>query len=156
MDERKKALIDIWTIETTLVLYRQLMKRFGPHREWYRTSFPYDKRFDYDDFCEKFAAAHGAKSADAVKMQVGWAVGRQPMIKNRHNMRNIFRNKLCAWDVDFIDGRLLPAWSMNWYKNVSDNLKELTKRMMKRYIYGEMVSINDAVDAADDEKDFTI
>ena len=62
-------------------------------------------------------------------------------------MRNIFRNKLCAWDVDFIDGRLLPAWTMNWYKNIPDRLKELTKRLMKTYVNGEFVSINDAVES---------
>jgi hypothetical protein len=141
-----KVKIDIWTIELTLLLYREIMKRFGPHRLWGPASFPAVSPGAYDDFCEDFARAHGAKSSDAVKMQVGWAIGHQPMIKNLHNMRNFFRNKLVAWDVDFIDSNLFPAWSMNWYRDVSDHIKNVTRSMMETHVYGESVKINDFIE----------
>lgn len=150
--KRVKAKIDIWTIELTLLLYREIIKRFGKHRHWGMDSYPGLYQTEYDRFCQDFADAHGAKSMDAVKMQVAWAIGHQPMIKNLHNMRNFFRNKLVAWDLDFIDADLFPSWSMNWYRDVADRLKDLTRKMMERYVYGEFVSIDEAIEESNDAK----
>jgi hypothetical protein len=65
----------IWTFATRLTLFQQLVKRFGPYSEWERATLPgHGMNVDYDAFCADFARAVGARSADAVKHQIAFAM----------------------------------------------------------------------------------
>src|SRR4051794_18597599 len=66
---------DIWTGDVRRVLYMRLVKGFGPLDDWEKTHSPgrnLDQQFE--DFCAAFAKAVGAKSGEAVQIQIRFAM----------------------------------------------------------------------------------
>ena len=100
----------IWTGDVRRVLYRRLVQKFGPSEKWKKTSSPgrgLDP--DFEKFCEAFAEAVGADSADAVKHQIRFAMpetdrgstwGRQA--------QTAILNKAAALEMGFIKDGQLP------------------------------------------------
>lgn len=101
---------DIWTGDVRRVLYWRLIQLFGPSNTWQKVSSPGGGRDqDFDQFCEVFAKAVGAKSANAVKHQIRFAL---PETKrgsswDRHAQTAIL-NKAAALEMGFIDDNQLP------------------------------------------------
>ena len=101
---------EIWTGDVRRVLYRRLVQRFGPYRQWKKKSSPgaeYDA--DFEDFCQAFARAVGAKSGKAVQHQIrsampeterGSSWGRQA--------QTAILNKAAALEAGFIEDKHLP------------------------------------------------
>ncbi len=61
----------IWTKAAYELLYKQLVQRFGPHKDWPGQTPA--KRKEFEQFCAIFAEVVGAKSARAVKIQIRFA-----------------------------------------------------------------------------------
>ena len=101
---------DIWTGDVRRVLYKQLVKNFGAYETWKKSSSPgsnLDKQFD--EFCEAFARAVGAKSGEAVQHQIRFAMPETSKGSNwdRHAQTAIL-NKAAALEAGFIDDKHLP------------------------------------------------
>jgi hypothetical protein len=101
---------EIWTGDIRRVLYRRLIQRFGPYERWAKSNSSggeHDK--DFDDFCADFARAIGAKSGDAVKMQIRFAMPESPSGSTweRHAQTAIL-NKAAALEAGFIKDMHLP------------------------------------------------
>jgi hypothetical protein len=68
---------DIWTPVGRKHLYERLIVLFGAVTEWESPSAPAPGRGinnSFDEFCESFARIVGAKSGDAVKVQIRFAI----------------------------------------------------------------------------------
>jgi hypothetical protein len=62
---------EIWTGDARRLLYRRLVELFGPFAEWKGTQSPGgDQDETFNQFCDDYARAVGAKSGGAVKMQI--------------------------------------------------------------------------------------
>jgi hypothetical protein len=100
---------EIWTGDIRRVLYKRLVQLFGPSDEWEKTAAPgrgLDP--DFDRFCGVFAQAVGAKSGDAVKHQIRFA-----MPETEHGStwgrqaQTAILNKAVALEAGFVrDGQL--------------------------------------------------
>jgi hypothetical protein len=104
----------IWTMEIRLVLYRRLVEQFGAIDKWKETSSPGgDRNKEFDQFCEDFARVVGAKSGDAVKHQIRFAMpesvrGSGSIWKNGGHAPVAILNKAAALEAGFIEGKHLP------------------------------------------------
>ncbi|MGA2057961.1 MAG: hypothetical protein ABSG88_21980 [Bradyrhizobium sp.] len=101
---------DIWTGDVRRVLYTRLVRRFGPSDKWKKTSSPGGGRDqDFKDFCEAFAKVVGAKSGNAVKHQIRFAITETEHGSNlgRHSQTAIL-NKAAALEMGFINDSQLP------------------------------------------------
>src|SRR5271170_382211 len=66
---------EIWTGDVRRVLYKRLVKEFGPLDKWGNPNSPgrgLDQQFH--EFCDAFAKAVGAKSGEAVQHQIRFAM----------------------------------------------------------------------------------
>ena len=71
----ERIMPEIWTGDVRRVLYRRLVEQFGALDKWKGTSSPgggHDEKFS--QFCEDFARVVGAKSGDAVKHRIRFAM----------------------------------------------------------------------------------
>ena len=65
----------IWTGDVRRVLYSRLVKQFGPYDRWEKASSPgHGLDTQFNKFCQKFAEIVGAKSGEAVKQQIRFAL----------------------------------------------------------------------------------
>ncbi len=101
---------DIWTGDVRRVLYKRLVQEFGISGTWEKTSSPgrgLDKAFE--EFCDMFAKVVGAKSGDAVKHQIRFAMPETEKGSNwgRHAQTAIM-NKAAALEMGFIRDSQLP------------------------------------------------
>jgi hypothetical protein len=100
----------IWTGNIRRVLYMRLVRRFGPSGKWKKTFSPgrgLDEEFD--EFCKAFANAVGAKSGEAVKHQIRFAMPETEhgSTWGRHAQTAIL-NKTAALETGFITDSQLP------------------------------------------------
>ena len=101
---------EIWIGDIRRVLYKRLVQLFGPLAEWEKTNSPgrgLDDKFD--EFCADFARAVGAKSGDAVKHQIRFAMPetQRGSTWDRHAQTAIL-NKAAALEAGFIEDKHLP------------------------------------------------
>jgi hypothetical protein len=101
---------EIWTGEVRRVLYARLVRQFGPSIKWKKASSPgrgLDEEFE--KFCEAFAHAMGAKSGDAVRHQIRFALPETEhgSTWGRHAQTAIL-NKAAALETGFITDSQLP------------------------------------------------
>ncbi|HSM95720.1 MAG TPA: hypothetical protein VLT91_06735 [Rhizomicrobium sp.] len=100
---------EIWTGDVRRVLYKRLVGLFGSADKWEKSGSPgRDLDENFDDFCEAFARAVGAKSGDAVKHQIRFALPETEhgSTWDRHAQTAIL-NKAAALEAGFIrDGQL--------------------------------------------------
>jgi hypothetical protein len=102
---------EIWTGDVRRVLYRRLVEQFGPFDKWERASSPgggNDENFN--QFCEDFARVVGAKSGEAVKHQIRFAMpesGSGSSYAGGHAQTAIL-NKAAALEAGFIENKHLP------------------------------------------------
>ena len=101
---------DIWSGDVRRVLYKRLVQLFGPLDQWEKTNSPGRGLDDgFDEFCEAFARAVGAKSGDAVKHQIRFAMPEteRGSTWERHAQTAIL-NKAAALEAGFIKDKHLP------------------------------------------------
>jgi hypothetical protein len=101
---------DIWTGDVRRVLYKRIVKEFGPLEKWEKAHSPgrgLDQQFG--EFCDAFAKAVGAKSGDAVQHQIRFAMPESSQGSNwdRHAQTAIM-NKAAALEAGFIEDKDLP------------------------------------------------
>lgn len=118
---------EIWSGDVRRVLYKRLVELFGPYDEWEKTSSPgrgLDEEFD--KFCRTFAQAVGAKSADAVKHQIRFAMPetKRGSTWERHAQTAIL-NKAAALEGGFITDKHLPDIYAVGRHKVEPSLEEL-------------------------------
>jgi hypothetical protein len=102
---------EIWTGDVRRVLYKRLVKEFGALDRWEKTNSPgrgLDGKFD--QFCDAFAKAVGANSADAVKIQIRFAMPEtsQGSTWEGGQVQAAIVNKAAALEAGFIDDKHLP------------------------------------------------
>jgi hypothetical protein len=102
----------IWSRAVRDLLFEELVERFGPYKDWEMQAAPSRrKRAEFDKFCASFADLVGAKSGEAVKHQIAWAIG-VPMNSEHHwdssQARNAMLNMAAAFDAGFIRNRDFP------------------------------------------------
>jgi hypothetical protein len=100
---------DIWTGDVRRVLYKRLVQLFGASDKWEKTGSPgrgLDKK--YEEFCDVFAHAVGAKSADAVMHQIRFAMPETERGSSwKRQAQTAILNKAAALEAGFIrDGQL--------------------------------------------------
>jgi hypothetical protein len=101
---------EIWTGDLRRVLYKRLVQQFDASDTWEKTSSPGRGRDnDFNQFCEVFAKAIGAKSGNAVKHQIRFAMPETEHGSNwgRHAQTAIL-NKAAALEMGFINDGQLP------------------------------------------------
>jgi hypothetical protein len=101
---------DIWTGDVRRVLYGRLVKEFGSYDKWEKANSPgrnLDQQFN--EFCDAFAKAVGAKSGEAVQHQIRFAMpeSREGSTWERHAQTAIM-NKAAALEAGFIEDKHLP------------------------------------------------
>jgi hypothetical protein len=101
---------EIWSGDVRRVLYRRLVALFGPLSCWQKTHSPGGTNdAAFDEFCEVFAKAVGAKSGSAVKHQI-----RFPTPESEHgstwdrHAQTAILNKAAALEAGFINDGQLP------------------------------------------------
>jgi hypothetical protein len=105
------AMSEIWTGDARRLLYRRLVEKFGSLDNWEGTSSPgggHDAKFD--EFCEDFARVVGAKSGEAVKHQIRFAMPetRRGSTWEEGQARTAIMNKAAALEAGFIQNKHLP------------------------------------------------
>ena len=106
----------IWTFENRTLLYRTLVKRFGPYESWELKAYPKqdkESKKEYDKFCASFAVVVGANSDDAVKNQIAWAITTQDVTNG--NTLCLWQNKVIAYETGFIPRNLIPCETLVRY-----------------------------------------
>jgi hypothetical protein len=101
---------DIWTGDIRRLLYKRLVAEFGPYNTWTKTTSPGGERdAAFDEFCTAFAVAVGAKSGDAVKQQIDFALPQTEHSNtwNRQTQTAVL-NKAAALEAGFIEEKHLP------------------------------------------------
>lgn len=101
---------EIWSGEVRRVLYQRLVVQFGPYSEWKNKTSPGGGRDEeYNDFCGSFAQAVGAKSQEAVRHQIRFAMPETTRGTSwgRHAQTAIL-NKAAALEAGFIEDKHLP------------------------------------------------
>jgi hypothetical protein len=99
----------IWTEAAYELLYEQLVRRFGPYKTWLGQRPA--NRDEFEQFCATFAEVVGAKSAEAVKMQIRFAVGIDGPNEHRWRQgqaRTAILNMAAAFHAGFIDNSHFP------------------------------------------------
>jgi hypothetical protein len=101
---------DIWTGSVRRVLYGRLVSLFGPYKNWKKKSQPgRDMDDKFNDFCSAFAVAVGAKSGDAVKHQIAFALPETVSGSTwKAQVQTAISNKAPALEMGFIEDRHLP------------------------------------------------
>lgn len=101
---------EIWSGDVRRVLYKRLVKVFGVSEEWEFSGSPGRGRDEeFDEFCDAFARVFGAKSGDAVKHQIRFAMpeSEEGSKWDRHAQTAI-GNKAAALEAGFIRDSQLP------------------------------------------------
>jgi hypothetical protein len=101
---------DIWTGDVRRVLYKRLVQLFKPSDKWEKSGSPgHGLDRDFDRFCKVFAEAVGAKSADAVKHQIRFALPETECGSNwGRQAQTAILNKAAALEAGFIRDSQLP------------------------------------------------
>ena len=100
---------EIWTGDVRRVLYKRLVRLFGPSGKWEKAHSPgrgLDSEFD--DFCNLYARVVGAKSGGAVKQQIRFALPEKRGSKWGRQAQTAILNKAAALEVGFIRDSQLP------------------------------------------------
>jgi hypothetical protein len=102
----------VWTSARREHLYERLVSMFGPVTKWESPSTPAPGRGlnnSFDEFCEVFARRVGAKSGNAVKLQIRFAihVHTTGYWVNGHAQAAIL-NKAAALKAGFITSKHIP------------------------------------------------
>jgi hypothetical protein len=101
----------IWTFEARRLLYQRLVKKFGPYSKWNSGSSPgRNLDEDFQRFCEAFALVVGAESAEAVKIQIRFAMPESTAgsLLRDGQAQTAILNKAAAFDAEFIQNQHLP------------------------------------------------
>lgn len=101
---------DIWSGEVRRLLYRRLVKQFGASQKWEKSAAP-GRGLDpaFEKFCGAFAQVVGAKSADAVKHQIRFAMPEtEHGSKWGRQAQTAILNKAAALEAGFIKDSQLP------------------------------------------------
>jgi hypothetical protein len=100
----------IWTGDVRRVLYKRLAREFGPLDIWEKSNSPgrgLDQRFE--EFCDAFAKAIGAKSGEAVQHQIRFAMPESHRGSTwERQAQTAIMNKAAALEVGFIEDKHLP------------------------------------------------
>jgi hypothetical protein len=100
----------IWTGDVRRVLYKRLVKEFGPLDSWEKSNLPgrgLDQRFV--EFCDDFAKAIGAKSGEAVQQQIRFAMPESHQGSTwERQVQTAIMNKAAALEMGFIEDKHLP------------------------------------------------
>lgn len=101
---------EIWTGDVRRVLYKRLVQLFGPSDKWEKSGAPgRGLDADFDKFCEAFAQAVGAKSGDAVKHQIRFAMPESERGSTwERQAQTAILNKAAALEAGFIRDSQLP------------------------------------------------
>jgi hypothetical protein len=101
---------EIWSGDVRRVLYRRLVQLFGTYEDRQKTSSPGDPHENsFDSFCVTFAEAVGAKSADAVKHQIRFAMPESESGSTwGRQAQTAILNKATALEAGFIRDKHLP------------------------------------------------
>jgi hypothetical protein len=86
-----------------------LVQLFGPSKDWKKTSSPGSPHEDeFEKFCGVFAKAVGAQSANAVKMQIRFALPEKRGSSWGRQAQTAILNKAAALEMGFIEDNQLP------------------------------------------------
>lgn len=96
----------IWSAEAYDLLYKNLVKLFGPCNSW-KTKIKPEDSDGFDKFCKNFANSIGAKSGDAVFNQIRWAMTNQESVSGSH-IKVFLSNKTLALKHGFIGKEQIP------------------------------------------------
>jgi hypothetical protein len=103
--------LEIWTGDVRRVLYKRLVNEFGPLGNWEKTNSP-GRGLDsaFEQFCDAFAKAVGAKSGDAVRHQIRFAMPetQKGSTWEQGHARTAILNKAAALESGFIENKHLP------------------------------------------------
>lgn len=101
---------DIWTGEVRRVLFARIVTQFGPYVEWKKKSSPGRGLDDaFNEFCDVFARAVGAKSGEAVKHQVAFALPSTSSGSTwKQQAQTAILSKAAALEMGFIEDKHLP------------------------------------------------
>lgn len=111
----------IWTGEVRRMLYSRLVTLFGPHFDWpskggngSQPSSDEAIRIQFREFLAAFALVIGAKSDEAVRQQINWAI--QNPEETNGGTRICWTNKVMAYECGFINTSYFPMEAVNEYK----------------------------------------
>jgi len=103
-----------WTPDIRNILYTELVERFGPYNKWKKIKSPgTDKKAEYEEFKAKFAEmvtflSNDETTAEAVQLQIDWAITKQPKIEKSGHVYNYILNISSAINCGFLASRDLP------------------------------------------------
>ena len=103
---------DVWTGDARRALYEQLVRKFRPYSEWENPNSPGRGRdAEFEKFCDAFAATFGAKSAEAVKHQIRFAMPEtsKGATWEKGHVQAAILNKAAALEAGFIEDKHLPS-----------------------------------------------
>jgi hypothetical protein len=97
----------VWTNAARELLYERLVDLFGAAEVWSTTYTP-GRGLDaaFDQFCKDFAAAIGAKTDRAVKLQIRYAIHSPDALRDSR-AQQIILNKAVAFKAGFIANKHL-------------------------------------------------
>ena len=103
---------EIWTNAKHDCLYERVVEQFGPYDEWTDTTLPGRGLNEaFRQFCADFARITGANSADAVHMQLRYAMPEtaEGSTWDQARARTAILNKAAALRAGFIRSAHLPT-----------------------------------------------
>jgi len=94
----------IWTASVRDSLYRMLMRKLGPLKEW---GGNHRRPAGYTEACQEIAESLNSVyglglKGTAVQQQVAWVTSKQAYVKHDHHRGTQFRNVVAALDAGFI------------------------------------------------------
>lgn len=102
-----------WTKETRILLYQNLVDRFGPFHTWLGSNYPSeDRKEEYVQFLNDFGKVVSILSGDettggGVAQQIAWATTTQAEVKLQAD--TFILNIAAAYETGFIRARDLPT-----------------------------------------------
>lgn len=101
-----------WTKEIRLLLYQGLVDKFGPYYTWEKSSYPKDKKEEFDKFLEDFAVvvsilSDNQTTSAAVYQQMAWALTSQEEVNYQSDQ--FILNMAAAYETGFIRSKDLPS-----------------------------------------------
>lgn len=108
--ERMAHQPEIWTGDVRRVLYKRLVQLFGAWDKWEKRGSPgRGLDTDFEKFCDIFAQVVGARSGDAVKHQIHFAIPETESGSTwKNHAQTAILNKAIALECGFIRDQHLP------------------------------------------------
>ena len=115
-----------WTKEIRLLLYEGLVDNFGAYHTWEMSSYPKDKKQEYDKFLENFATvisilSRNNTTPDAVQSQINWASTCQGSVEGQADL--FILNMAAAYEAGFIRNRDFPKVLLVEREKISKEIK---------------------------------